>query len=88
MPRNSTLDVEECEENGRVTSGSKRAVITKEGESWIGEDGSMGEDMGDTGSYLKGERNLSSDICEEIWGEKGGGKTEERFDNDCVTSLI
>jgi len=74
-PRNSTLDVEKYEGNERGTSGNKRSV-TEEGESWIGEDGAVGEDMGDTRSYLKREGNLSSDIGEEIW-EKKGEKTGE-----------
>jgi len=36
--------------------------------------------MGDTGSYLEEKGNLSSDMG----GEEGGGKTRERFVNDCV----
>jgi len=44
--------------------------------------------MRNTRSYLQGEGNLFSDTGEEIWGEEEEGKTDERFDNDCVISLI
>jgi len=63
LPRNSTLD--EGKEDRGETSGNKHAV-TGEGESWIREGEDIGEDMGDTGSYLEGKENLSSDVVEEI----------------------
>jgi len=69
-------------------SRNKRSVTTDKGELWIGEEGVVGESMGDTGSYLEEEGNLSSDIGEEIWRKEGEGKTGERFDNDCMISLI
>jgi len=47
----------------------------------------MGEDIGDTGSYLEREGNLSSDMGEEICGV-GGGRIGGEFFNDCVTLLI
>jgi len=51
-----------------------------------GEGGGKGEDIGeDTGSYLEGEGNLSSDMEEEIYGEEGEGKTGEGFAKDFVT---
>jgi len=43
----------------------------------------MGED---TGSYLEGEGNLSSDMGEEISGEEGEGKTGGEVAKDSVTS--
>jgi len=51
------------EEGEGETSGS---AVTRESESWIGEGGNMGEDMGDTGSYFEGEGNLSFDMGDEI----------------------
>jgi len=57
--------VEESEGDKGETSGSK-LVVTGEDESWIGKGGYMEEDIGDTGSYLEGKRNLSSNMGEEI----------------------
>jgi len=58
------------------------------GEQQVGESGEagMGEEKGeDTGSYLEGERNPSSDIGEEIYeGEEGMRKTRGRFPSDSV----
>jgi len=48
LPRNSTLDVKEYDRDGRGTSGNKRSVTTEESKLWTGENGAMGEDMGDT----------------------------------------
>jgi len=47
----------------------------------------MGEEKGeDTGSYLEGEGNLSSDIGEGMRdGEEGLGKTRDEFSSDSVT---
>jgi len=42
----------------------------------------MGED---TGSYLEGEGNLSSNIGEEICEEEREGKTGGRFANNSIT---
>jgi len=47
----------------------------------------MGEENGeDTGSYLEGEGNLSSDMGEEMCeGEEGIGETGGRSPSDSVT---
>jgi len=60
-PRNSILDVEECEGDGGETSGSKRVIVTEDG---------IEEDMGNTGSYLEREENISSDWRGNIRGRK------------------
>jgi len=65
LPKNSTLDVEKYEGDGEETSGNK-CFTTEKSESWVGEDGAVKEDMGDTTSYLEREGNFSSDIGEEI----------------------
>jgi len=38
LPRNSSLDVDEYEADGRGTSGNKRSVTTDEDELWIREE--------------------------------------------------
>jgi len=54
-------------------------------QKFLEEGGDKGEDMGgDTGSYLERERNLSSDMEEEICGEEGEGKTGGGFTKDSV----
>jgi len=60
--RNSTLDVEEGEGDKGEKSENKRGETGGKGEAWIGESGGKGEDRRDTGSYLEGEGNLSSDM--------------------------
>jgi len=70
--KNSRLDVEEDEGDRREKLRSNRPE-TGEGESWIGESGGKGENIGDTGSYLEGEGNLSSD-------ERGNMRGRRRID--------
>jgi len=45
----------------------------------------MGED---TGSYLEGKENFSSDMGEEICEDKGKGKAEGRFGNSLLLGQV
>jgi len=83
--RNSTPDVEEYEGDVEETySGSKRSIVTEEGESWIGEDDAMGEDIGDIRSYLEGERISFPPILEKKYEEK---KKEDRQEKDLIVIM-